>query len=118
MVRTLGAKDISPKTRVAVVAFLTTLSKKGRLRYFKKLFRLRRTAIELIWGLRDNPAALVLPRRPYPLQKTRLTAKKVGERVATVPICQRQTLCSLEMSFAIPRSTLQRYLICAALLQE
>ncbi|KAF4043599.1 hypothetical protein GN244_ATG03911 [Phytophthora infestans] len=115
MVRPLGAKDISSKTRVAVVVFLTTLNKEGRLRYgtikrAKMLFRLSRAEIELIWGLRDSPAALVLPRRPYPPRETHVTAKEVGERVAAVPLCQRQTLRSLEMACGIPRSTLQRYL--------
>ncbi|KAG2985681.1 hypothetical protein PC118_g8208 [Phytophthora cactorum] len=75
MARTLGAKDISPKTCVAVIVYLTTQSKEGRLRYgtierAKKLFQLSRAAIEVIWGLRDDPAALVQPRRPYLPQKT------------------------------------------------
>ncbi|KAG2917511.1 hypothetical protein PC119_g17270 [Phytophthora cactorum] len=69
MARTLRAKDISPRTRVAVVVYLTTLSREGRLRYgtierAKKHFQLSRAAIEVIWGLRDDPAALVQPRRP------------------------------------------------------
>ncbi|KAE9037612.1 hypothetical protein PR003_g28217 [Phytophthora rubi] len=47
MTRTLGATDITPKIRVAVAVFLTTLSKEGRLRYgtvarAKQLFRLSR----------------------------------------------------------------------------
>ncbi|KAG3069470.1 hypothetical protein PC121_g9810 [Phytophthora cactorum] len=115
MARTLGAKDISPKTCVAVIVYLTTKSKEGRLRYgtierAKKLFQLSRAAIEVIWGLRDDPAALVQPRRPYLPRKTRLSTKEVGERVAAVPLCQRQTLCSLETASGIPRSTLHRYL--------
>ncbi|KAG3053151.1 hypothetical protein PI124_g21597 [Phytophthora idaei] len=115
MARTLGSKDISPKTRAAVVVYLTTQSKEGRLRYgtierANKLFQLGRAAIEVIWGLRDDPAALVQPRRPYLPRKTRLSAKEVGERVAAVPLCQRQTLRSLETASGIPRSTLHRYL--------
>ncbi|KAG2780342.1 hypothetical protein JG687_00009315 [Phytophthora cactorum] len=115
MARALGAKDISPKTRVAVVVYLATLSREGRIRYgtierTKKLFQLSRAAIEVMWGLRDDPAAIVQPRRSYLPRKTRLSAKKVGERVAAVPLCQRQTLRSLETASGIPRSTLHRYL--------
>ncbi|KAF1784435.1 hypothetical protein GQ600_21265 [Phytophthora cactorum] len=68
MARTLSTKNISPKTLLS------------------------RAAIETIWGLRDDPVALVQLRRPYPPQKTRLSAKEVDERVAAVPLCQRQTL--------------------------
>ncbi|KAE9347013.1 hypothetical protein PR003_g7139, partial [Phytophthora rubi] len=64
MTRTLGATDITPKIRVAVAVFLTTLSKEGRLRYgtmtrAKQLFRLSRSSIQGIWALRDDPEALV-----------------------------------------------------------
>ncbi|KAG6611961.1 uncharacterized protein IUM83_17452 [Phytophthora cinnamomi] len=115
MTRTVGANDISPQTRVAVVVFLTTLSKEGRLRYgtiarAKRLFKLSRASVETTWGLRNDSAALVQPRRPYPPKKTRLSAKEVGERVAAVPLCQRQTLRALEAASGIPRSTLHRHL--------
>ncbi|EGZ21238.1 hypothetical protein PHYSODRAFT_329229 [Phytophthora sojae] len=109
MPRTVGAKDISPKVRVAVVVYLTTLSKECRLRYgtivrAKRLFKLSHAAIETIWGLRGDPAALVQPRRPYPPKPTRISPKEVGERVAAVPLCQRQTLRLLEAASGIPRS--------------
>ncbi|KAE9295671.1 hypothetical protein PR003_g23952 [Phytophthora rubi] len=45
MTRTLGATDITPKIRVAVAVFLTTLSKEGRygtVARAKQLFRLSR----------------------------------------------------------------------------
>ncbi|ETP27971.1 hypothetical protein F442_22744, partial [Phytophthora nicotianae P10297] len=115
MPRTTGAHDIKPETRVAVVIFLTTLSKEGRLCYgtitrAKKVFRLSRASIRGIWDRRSDPSALVLPRKPYPRRPTRLSPKEVGERVAAVPLCQRQTLRALEAASGIPRSTLHRYL--------
>ncbi|KAG2987728.1 hypothetical protein PC118_g7111, partial [Phytophthora cactorum] len=96
-----------PKDARSVAVYLTTLSKGGRLRYGTidraKLFQLSRAAIETIWGLRDDPVALVQLRRPYPPQKTRLSAKEVDERVAAVPLCQRQTLRAPEAASGVPR---------------
>ncbi|KAJ8542514.1 hypothetical protein ON010_g12300 [Phytophthora cinnamomi] len=73
-------------------------------------YHLDRASVETIWGLRNDSAALVQPRRPYPPKKTRLSAKEVGERVAAVPLCQWQTLRALEAASGIPRSTLHRHL--------
>ncbi|ETN06764.1 hypothetical protein PPTG_23264 [Phytophthora nicotianae INRA-310] len=80
MERTFGANDIPPKARIVMGVYLTTLSKERRLRYntiqrIKKLFQISRTAIEGIWVLRDNPAGIGQPRRPYPSRKTHLSAK-------------------------------------------
>ncbi|KAE8895177.1 hypothetical protein PF003_g21085 [Phytophthora fragariae] len=115
MTRTLGATDITPKIRVAVAVFLTTLSKEGRIRYgtvarAKQLFRLSRSSIQGIWALRDDPEALVQPRKPYSQRATRLSPDEVAARVAAVPLCQRQTLRALEAASGIPKSTLQRHL--------
>ncbi|EGZ16375.1 hypothetical protein PHYSODRAFT_334566 [Phytophthora sojae] len=85
MPRTVGAKDITPGVRVAVVVFIDTLSKEGRLPYgtivrAKKLFKLSRAAVETIWGLRGDPVVL------------------------------REALRALEAASAISRSTLHRHL--------
>ncbi|ETP21394.1 hypothetical protein F441_05085 [Phytophthora nicotianae CJ01A1] len=105
MPRTTGALDIKPEIRVAVAIFLTTLSKEGRLSTAPSLVPRKG-----IWDRRSDPSALVLPRKPYPRRPTRLSPKEVGERVAAVPLCQRQTLRALEAASGIPRSTLHRYL--------
>ncbi|ETI51616.1 hypothetical protein F443_05081 [Phytophthora nicotianae P1569] len=105
MPRTTGALDIKPEIRVAVAIFLTTLSKEGRLSTAPSLMPRKG-----IWDRRRDPSALVLPRKPYPRWPTRLSPKEVDERVAAVPLCQRQTLRALEAASGIPRSTLHRYL--------
>ncbi|KAE9045940.1 hypothetical protein PR003_g1249 [Phytophthora rubi] len=85
MTRTLGA---TPKIRVAVVVFLTTLS---------------------IWALWEDPEVLVQSRNPYSQHAARLSPDEVAERVAAVPLYQRQTLRALEAASGIPKSTLQRH---------
>jgi hypothetical protein len=116
MARTIGAKDIWSVTRVAVVVFLSKLSKEGRLHYgtitrTKRTFGLCRKAVEAIWGLRDDVATLVQTRRSYPL---RLSPEEV-QCVAAVQPCQCQKLRALEAATGISRSTLHRHLMAKAL---
>ncbi|KAL4140233.1 hypothetical protein PRNP1_014518 [Phytophthora ramorum] len=73
-------------------------------------FTMSRSTIDNIWKLRSYPKALTAPRQPYPKRSRRFTVAELGQIVAAVPLCKRQTIRALAEATNISRSTLHDYL--------
>jgi hypothetical protein len=115
MLRTPGGRDITPQIRVAIGLFLAGLSEKGRLpRGSKKLamqtFKVSRSSVDSIWRLRQNADAMTAARRPYSQRERCFTVDELGQIIAPVPLCKRQTIRALAKATQIPRSMLHDYL--------
>ncbi|KAG3023915.1 hypothetical protein PC121_g3539 [Phytophthora cactorum] len=114
MPRTPGSKKLTPEKKAAGALFLVDLATRGTravdaVKKAMTTFKLGNTVVWEVWRSRMDARALFAehPRKP---KKTKRTKDEIARLVAGVPLCDRQTLESLAIATAVPKTTLWRHL--------